>query len=153
LDGRGEGSRRAVGRPDRGGALRAGKASADPQGADAPPWSGGRRALADAGHLAVLHAIWTAETVPAREQRYTALFLQALPEGARHPLSHQAKWLWRTLRAAELAGLDAGQVLAGAIGGRDLTGARDIAAVIGARLRRRTQSLVPRSIIIDTIEM
>jgi hypothetical protein len=28
------------------------------------------RALADADHLAVLHAIWTAETTPAREQRY-----------------------------------------------------------------------------------
>ncbi|HEX6520771.1 MAG TPA: hypothetical protein VF070_12290 [Streptosporangiaceae bacterium] len=47
-----------------------------------------REALADADHLAVLHAIWTAETAAACEQRYTELFLQALPEGARHPLGH-----------------------------------------------------------------
>jgi conjugative relaxase-like TrwC/TraI family protein len=102
-----------------------------------------RQALADADHLAILNAIWTAETGPAREQRYTELFRQALPEEARHPVSHQAKWLWRTLRAAELAGLDAGQTLADAINERDLTGARDLASVIGARLRRRTGSLVP----------
>ena len=29
-----------------------------------------QQALADADHLAVLHAIWTAETAPARQQRY-----------------------------------------------------------------------------------
>jgi hypothetical protein len=29
-----------------------------------------RQALADADHLAILNAIWTAETAPAREQRY-----------------------------------------------------------------------------------
>ena len=32
-----------------------------------------RQALADADHLAVLHAIWTAETTPARDQRYRDL--------------------------------------------------------------------------------
>ena len=53
------------------------------------------------------------------------------------------QWLWRTLRAAELAGLDPAQVLADAVGERDLTGARDIAAVIDARIRRRTGTLVP----------
>jgi hypothetical protein len=47
------------------------------------------------------------------------------------------------LRAAELAGLDAGQIMADAISERDLTGARDIAAVVDARLRRRTGSLIP----------
>ena len=36
------------------------------------------------------------------------------------------------------------QVLADAIGERDLTGARDVAAVIDARIRRRTGALVPR---------
>ena len=69
--------------------------------------------------------------------------LHALPPGYRSQPSHQAKWLWRTLRAAELAGLDAGQVLAAAIGERDLAGARDIPAVIDARLRHRIGSLVP----------
>ena len=101
------------------------------------------QALADADHLALLHAIWAAETTPARDQRYHDLLTAALPPGYRTQPGHQAKWLWRTLRAAELAGLDARQLLADAIGERDLAGARDIPAVIDARLRKRTGSLVP----------
>ena len=93
------------------------------------------QALADADHLAILHAIWTAETTPAREQRYRDLLMSVLPPGDRREPSHQARWLWRTLHSAELAGLDAGQVLADAISERDLAGARDLAAVIDARLR------------------
>jgi hypothetical protein len=48
------------------------------------------------------------------------------------------------MRAAELAGLDLGQVLAAAIGERDLTGARDVSSVIDARLRRRTGAFIPQ---------
>ena len=66
------------------------------------------QALSDADHLAILHAIWAAETTPARHQRYQDLLLQALPPGYRTPPGHQARWLWRTLRAAELAGQDPG---------------------------------------------
>ena len=33
------------------------------------------QALADADHLAILHAIWTAETTPARQQRYQDLLM------------------------------------------------------------------------------
>ncbi len=102
-----------------------------------------QQALADADHLAVLHAIWTAETAPAREQRYRDLLLAALPPGYRGEPGHQARWLWRTLRGAELAGLDAGQVLADAIGERDLSGARDVPSVVDARIRHRLGSLVP----------
>jgi hypothetical protein len=100
-----------------------------------------RQALADADQLAVLHAAWTTETTPAREQRYLDLLAAALPP--RHPLqpSHKAKWLCRTLRAAELAGLDARQVLADAVGERELTGARDVHAVLDARTRRRIATL------------
>jgi conjugative relaxase-like TrwC/TraI family protein len=101
------------------------------------------QALSDADHLTLLHAIWTAETTPARDMRYQDLVMQALPPGYRGQTSHQAKWLWRTLCGAELAGLDARQVLAAAIGERDLAGARDIPAVIDARLRHRVGSLVP----------
>jgi hypothetical protein len=101
------------------------------------------RALSDADHLAILNAIWTAETAPARQQRYQDLLTAALPPGYQQELTHQAKWLWRTLRAAELAGLDIGQILADAIAERDLSGARDLAAVIDARLRHRTGSLIP----------
>ena len=101
------------------------------------------QALSDADHLALLHAIWAAETTPARHQRYTGLLTQALPPGYRTPPSHQARWLWRTLRTAELAGLDPGEVLADAIGERDLAGSRDIPAVIDNRLRHRLGCLVP----------
>ena len=38
-----------------------------------------QQALADADHLALLHAIWTAETTPARQQRYRDLLAAALP--------------------------------------------------------------------------
>ena len=103
-----------------------------------------QQALADADHLAILHAIWATETTPARDQRYQDLLMAALPPGYRQQPGYQAKWLWRTMRAAELAGLDLQQVLAAAIGERDLTGARDVAAVIDARLRRRSGALVPR---------
>ena len=101
------------------------------------------QALADADHLALLHAIWAAETSPARQQRYQDLFTNSLPPGYRSEPGHQAKWLWRTLRAAELAGLDPAQVLADAIAERALSGARDVAAVLDARLRNRLGSLVP----------
>src|SRR3984957_18927555 len=102
-----------------------------------------RQALADADHLAVLHAIWTAETTPARERRYRALLESALPPGTGQQDSHKDQWLHRTLRAAELAGLDPGEVLARAVAERELIGARDVAAVIDARIRRR-HDLVPR---------
>ena len=102
-----------------------------------------RQALADADHLAVLNATWTAETTPVRDQRYRALLTDALPPGYPLEPSHREKWLWKTLRAAELAGLDARQVLAEAVARRDLDGIDDIAAVINSRIRRRTGVLVP----------
>ena len=67
----------------------------------------------------------------------------ALPPDHHRETSHQARWLWRTLRAAELAGLDPAQVLADAIGERDLAGSRDLAAVLDARIRYRLGALVP----------
>ena len=102
-----------------------------------------QQALTDADHLAILHAIWTAETTAAREQQYRDLLAASLPPEYRREPGHQARWLWRTLRAADLAGLDVGQVLAAAIGERDLAGARDLAAVIDARLRYRLGAVVP----------
>ena len=65
-----------------------------------------QRALAGADHLAILNAIWTAETTAAREQNYRDLLLAQLPPQYRREPSHQARWLWRTMRAAELADLD-----------------------------------------------
>jgi conjugative relaxase-like TrwC/TraI family protein len=97
----------------------------------------------DADHLAILHAIWAAETIPARHERYQDILASVLPAGSESEPSHRAKWLWRTLRTAELAGLDVRQVLTEAVGERNLVGARDIAAVIDARVRRRIGHLVP----------
>jgi conjugative relaxase-like TrwC/TraI family protein len=101
------------------------------------------QALTDSDHLAVLHAIWAAETGPAREHGYQEQLDSVLPPGYQAEPTHKTRWLWRTLRAAELAGLDTRQVLAEAVGERDLTGARDVAAVLDARIRRRTGALVP----------
>jgi hypothetical protein len=56
--------------------------------------------LADADHLALLHAAWTAESTPARHQRYHDLLISAVPPGYRRQPGHQARWLFRTLRAA-----------------------------------------------------
>ena len=103
-----------------------------------------RRNLANADHLAVLHAIWTAETQAARHDRYHQLVTAALPPGHRGELSHRARWLYRTLHAAELAGLDPAEVIRTAITARDLAGSRDIAAVIDARIRQRVDPLLPQ---------
>ena len=103
-----------------------------------------RQELADADHLAVLNAIWTAETSPARDQRYRDLLTAALPPGwEQEAPGHRDKWLWKTLHAAELAGLDARHVLAAAVAERDLAGARDLPAVVDSRIRRRAGALVP----------
>jgi hypothetical protein len=102
-----------------------------------------QQALAEADHLAVLHAMWTSETTPAHEQRYRNLLQSALPQGTVQPPSEKERWLHRTLRAAELAGLNPGEVLARAIAERDFIGVRDPAAAIDSRIRSRHRDLVP----------
>ena len=103
-----------------------------------------RRNLANADHLAILNAIWAAETRDARDDRYRALVMAALPPGYRGELSPQARWLFRTLRTAELAGLDPAEITRTAIASRDLAGARDVASVIDARIRQRVYPLIPQ---------
>jgi conjugative relaxase-like TrwC/TraI family protein len=103
-----------------------------------------QRNLANADHLAILHAIWDAEARAARDDRYRDLVMAALPPGYRQPLSHQDRWLYRTLHSAELAGLDPADVIRTAIAERDLAGARDIAAVLDARIRPRAHPLLPQ---------
>ena len=103
-----------------------------------------QRNLANADHLGILNAIWTAETGGARDERYRELVMAALTEGYRQELSAPARWLFRTLRSAELAGLDPAQVIESAIGAQDLAGARDIASVIDARIRQRGYPLLPQ---------
>ena len=116
----------------------------DRDGAELPATETKQRNLANADHLGILHAIWTAETRGARNDPYRDLVLAALPPGYRQDLSPQARWLHRTLRAAELAGLDPAEVIRTAVASRDLTGARDIASVLDARIRQRIDSLLPQ---------
>jgi hypothetical protein len=103
-----------------------------------------RRNLANADHLGILNAIWTAESRDAQDSRYRELITAALPPDYRQELSPQARWLFRTLNAAELAGLDPAEVARSAIESRDLAGARDLASVIDARIRQRVHPLLPR---------
>jgi hypothetical protein len=103
-----------------------------------------RRSLSNADHLAILNAQWAAEARSEQDCRYRALITDALPPAYRQELSPQARWLFRTLRAAELAGLDPGEVVRSAIQARDLTGARDVASVIDARIRQDVYPLLPR---------
>jgi conjugative relaxase-like TrwC/TraI family protein len=104
-----------------------------------------RRNLADADHLGRLATIWEGETGDAVQATYERLLRERLPEEHRGAeLSAKATWLWRSLRSAEAAGLDAGDVLEQAISSRSLDSAHDIAAVIDDRVREQTAGLVPQ---------
>jgi len=103
-----------------------------------------QRNLASADHLAILNAIWAVETRDARISRYRHLVTGALPPGYCGELSGRARWLFRTLHTAELAGLDPAEVITTAIASRDLAGSRDIAAVLDARIRHRVHPLLPQ---------
>ena len=101
------------------------------------------QSFAAASNLAVLHAQWQAVISAARAEHLRQIMTDALPDAHRAELGPQARWLWRTLRTAELAGLDPADVLTTAISQRSLTGARDMASVIDARIRRRIAGMVP----------
>ena len=101
--------------------------------------------LADAHHLARLGVMWDGETAGLRKSRYRQAILDALPEEARGSLGTggTATWLWRTMQAAEAAGLDVREVAARALRERPLDGARNIAKVIDARVRKDCGALIP----------
>ena len=104
-----------------------------------------RRNLANADHLGKLHAIWEGETKDAIRARYEQSLREQLPAQYQNtPLSGAATWLWRSLRSADAAGLDANEVLSQAISAKPLTGARDLVAVIDSRVREETARLVPQ---------
>jgi conjugative relaxase-like TrwC/TraI family protein len=103
-----------------------------------------RHELSNADHLGRLHTIWEGESSAAVTARYERQLREHLPGEYRDAeLSDRAPWLWRSLRTAEAAGLGADQVLADAIGSQPLTGTRDVAAVVDARVRQQTSGLVP----------
>jgi hypothetical protein len=104
-----------------------------------------RRSLSSVDHMAVLHAQWEGGTRPLTRARYEELVRDAL--GSRYAgaqLSHRAIWLWRTLRAAEAAGQDAGRLVRQAVAQWPLDDAEDVAAVLDHRIRARVAGLVPR---------
>ena len=101
------------------------------------------RSFSSSDNLAILHAQWQTETSAARSGRWREHMIRALPESHRGEVGHRGKWLWRSLRSAELAGLDPEEVLTTAISERDLAGARDVASVIDARIRQRVAGMVP----------
>jgi TrwC relaxase/AAA domain len=103
-----------------------------------------RERLASADHLGMLHARWADLTGKADRERYRALLRDAVPEQYRSDLdTPQATWLYRTMRSAELAGLDPAETVTAAVNSRPLEGARDIPSVIDARMRVMTQPLIP----------
>lgn len=85
-----------------------------------------RRNLVSADHLARLDAMWRDQVGGLEKDRYQQAFRELLtPEAAgQAETSYRTPWLWRTLRAAEAAGLDARDVAARAVRGRPLDGAR-----------------------------
>jgi conjugative relaxase-like TrwC/TraI family protein len=102
-----------------------------------------QRQLANADHLGLLYPIWQAEMWQAHAQRYRDMVMAELPAGYDGELSHQSRWLFRTMRSAELAGLDPQQVVRQAVAAGSLDGSRDVASVVDSRIRREAGALVP----------
>jgi nucleotide-binding universal stress UspA family protein len=105
-----------------------------------------RTELSNADHLGFLGSIWHDLTRREQAARFTRLLRQHLPAaGAEAALTDPAcTWLWRTLREAEAAGMDADNILHSAIASRSLRGARHIARVIDARIRRTITDAIPQ---------
>jgi conjugative relaxase-like TrwC/TraI family protein len=106
------------------------------------------RQRSNADHLGQLHAIWMDLTERADAERFRPLVQSALADtwgiGNGALDTPTARWLYRTMRSAELAGADPGEVARHAVQSRDLNGARDIPAVIDARMRPLVNALAPQ---------
>jgi hypothetical protein len=102
------------------------------------------QALSNADHLGVLHAIWINQCRTEAYNRYAqAVRDHAEPTDAEQILKDTDR-LWRTVRSAELAGLDGAHVIRAAITGRPFTGARSHSAVLDTRIRTMAGELPPR---------
>ncbi len=104
------------------------------------------RALSDADHLADIGHRWVSLVKDEQRERHGRALRQALPDHlAEEALDDAAvTWLFRELRAAELAGRDGCEVLAEAVAMRPLTGIRDPARVLQGRVRSLTRGLQPQ---------
>jgi AAA domain/TrwC relaxase len=102
-----------------------------------------KQALLRADHLGMLHTQYADLTKNAERARYGRIVMDALPEQYRQELSPAATWLWRSLQATETCGLDPEEVVRTAVNSRTLTGIRDMASVLDARIRAMVDPLVP----------
>ena len=89
--------------------------------------------------------IWDDLARRAQAARFEHALRGALPASlAEQALDDPAcTWLWRTLREAEAAGLDSSAVLRQAVKTRSFNGARDVARVLDARVRRLLEDVQP----------
>ncbi|MHB1595612.1 MAG: MobF family relaxase [Streptosporangiaceae bacterium] len=101
------------------------------------------QSLSDADHLGVLHAIWMDQCRAEAHARYAAAIRDSAAPADAEQILTDTDALWRTVHAAEQAGLDGSQVLKQAITGRPFTGARSHSAVLDARIREQTGHLQP----------
>src|SRR5213079_3315498 len=100
--------------------------------------------LANADHLGILHSRWADLTSKADRERYHRLVNDALPQGYRQDdFGPKQTWLWRDLRVAEMAGLDAGEVVRAAVNSNTLAGIHSMAGVLHKRMSKIVGPLVP----------
>jgi DNA replication protein DnaC len=97
---------------------------------------------AEADNLGYLHGMFSDQVTPLRQERYRKILTAELPEGFAVE-SYQARWLFRTMETCERAELNATAVVRSAIAERSLGGARDVASVVDARIRRAHPNAVP----------
>jgi hypothetical protein len=104
-----------------------------------------RKAYSDADHLADFGHRWMELAKDSARERFGRVLRDTLPGHlAADALKDAAlTWLFRDLRAAELAGRDGSEVLAEAVAMRPLTGARDVARVLHGRVRILTRGAQP----------
>ncbi len=109
------------------------------------------RQLSEADNLGELNAILQTLTSSAQAERYKRIVAAHLPAGYDSAAldTPTARWLYRSVRAAELSGLNPERVVREAIEGRTLTGARDVAAVLDKRIRQATEGAVPQPVNLD----
>ncbi len=99
------------------------------------------KAYSDADHLADFGHRWMELVKEEQRERWSQVLRDTLPVHLSAEALDDAAltWLFRELRAAELAGRDGAGVLAAAVEMRPLTGIRDVARVLHGRVRILTR--------------
>jgi hypothetical protein len=97
----------------------------------------------DADRLDVLGVQWQHVQHEASQRRYQAEVREVLTEAEASQLASDpaATWLWRSLREAEVAGLDGPAVLRRAVRSRPLGDAESVAKVLDWRIRQQITGL------------